>query len=301
MMTDVFHEGERLVQERAGVRDQAEKVGRIVQPALSPPFAAFLTDRDLIVLTTIDASGRPWVSVAAGKPGFVTATDETTVRIDTAALADGDIVTRLAARPAVGLLAIDLATRRRVRVNGHGRVSRDGAIEIEVAQCYGNCPKYIQQGEPARLDSSDRERHVTRGDSLNPSQRERIEGADTFFIGTHHSEGGADASHRGGSPGFIKLIDDRRLAFPDYSGNTMFQTLGNLVVDPRAGLLVIDFENGSILQLTGRASLDWDAARAAQIPGAERVVEFEVDEVVESANALRQSWSFREYSPFNPA
>ncbi len=132
-------------------------------------------------------------------------------------------------------------------------------------------------------------------------QRDLVACADTFFIATAHPERGADASHRGGAPGFVRVEGGRRLVWPDYSGNAMFNTLGNLAVDPRAGLLFVNFENGDTLQVSGRAGIIWDEGRAAEFAGAERVVEFDVEEVVDTRGALPLRWRLEEYSPFNPA
>ncbi|MBD2020206.1 pyridoxamine 5'-phosphate oxidase family protein, partial [Leptolyngbya sp. FACHB-36] len=122
---------------------------------------------------------------------------------------------------------------------------------------------------------------------------------DTFFIASLHPTHGADASHRGGYPGFVQ-VDSERLVFPDYSGNNMFNTLGNLQVNPSAGLLFIDFEQGHTLQLTGSATIVWEPERIATVAGAERLVEFQVQQVQQTSCASRLRWQFVEYSPANP-
>lgn len=96
------------------------------------------------------------------------------------------------------------------------------------------------------------------------------------------------------------MLDERRIAWPDYKGNAMFQTLGNLASDPHAGIAFADFASGDVLQLTGRAHVDWDPARTARFPGAERVVEFSIDEVREMRGALPLRADAVEPSPFNP-
>ena len=136
--------------------------------------------------------------------------------------------------------------------------------------------------------------------TLTPSQRALIAAADTFFIASAHPTGGADASHRGGNPGFVRVLDERTLAFPDYPGNTMFQTLGNLAANPRCGLLFIDYASGATLQLSGTAEILWDRARVAGFAGAERAVEVRVTEVIEYPGALPLRWDLLGYSPFNP-
>jgi predicted pyridoxine 5'-phosphate oxidase superfamily flavin-nucleotide-binding protein len=115
-----------------------------------------------------------------------------------------------------------------------------------------------------------------------------------------HAEAGLDCSHRGGNPGFVRATGPDTITFPDYAGNNMFQTLGNLELDSRAGLLFIDFETGSTLQLTGRATVHWDKERLTSWPGAQRVIEFQLERIQETAQALPLRWRLLDYSPFNP-
>src|SRR5262249_33115503 len=153
------------------------------------------------------------------------------------------------------LLAIDLATRRRYRMNGRGTLDDDGLL-VEVEQVYANCPQYIhpRRLEPGQAPSPPGARSVL-GAALAARQQSWIAAADTFFIASTHPTRGADASHRGGGPGFVHVLDPARLSFPDYPGNNMFNTLGNLAVEPRAGLVFPDFETGNTLQLSGRATV----------------------------------------------
>jgi predicted pyridoxine 5'-phosphate oxidase superfamily flavin-nucleotide-binding protein len=202
----------------------------------------------------------------------------------------------------VGLIVIDLARRVRMRFNGTVLRETDSHFEVEAREVYTNCPKYIQgRAAEAAEGAAAPEPAAERSPSLGHEQREFVARADTFFIATAHPERGADASHRGGAPGFVRVEGGRRLVWPDYSGNAMFNTLGNLAVDPRAGLLFVDFENGDTLQVSGRAGIIWDEGMAAEFAGAERVVEFDVEEVVETRWVLPLRWRFVEYSPFNPA
>jgi hypothetical protein len=187
-----------------------------------------------------------------------------------------------------------------MRVNGAATADGDG-IAIRPRQVYSNCPKYIQAREPVASLDPPRAGPPARSSSLTAAQAALVARSDTFFVASYHSEGGADASHRGGMPGFVRVEDATTLVWPDYAGNTMFQTLGNLTADGRAGLLFVDFDAGTTLQLAGRARVVWDEARAATFAGAERLVEFRVERVVEIPAALPLRWRFREYSPFNPA
>jgi predicted pyridoxine 5'-phosphate oxidase superfamily flavin-nucleotide-binding protein len=238
-----------------------------------------------------------WASVLSGPPGFVDTPDERTVTVAAAPPADAPLARALAAGEApVGLLGIEPETRRRMRVNGRA-VREGGGMRVRTDQVYSNCPKYIQR------------RHVTAagGTPRAGAERERlgradhrlVAAADTFVIATAGPDG-ADASHRGGEPGFVTVHDDAHLSFPDYAGNTMYMTLGNLAANPRAGLVFLDWETGDALQLTGRAVIDWSPERAAATPGAQRVVDFHIDRVLATPGAVPYRWALDERSRFNP-
>jgi predicted pyridoxine 5'-phosphate oxidase superfamily flavin-nucleotide-binding protein len=296
-----FHDGEITVQERAGVRAGATKIGRSIDDEIAPAAAHFLAQRYTLYLGTLDGAGRPWASQLFGPPGFVGAVDGRTVRIDATPAPGDPVLENLRADPHVGLLAIDLATRRRFRVNGTATVGTDGTILVSVAQAYGNCPKYIQRREPVEVRPAPADpTRVARHRSLTATARAQIARADTFFLATANPADGADVSHRGGRPGFVEVASDTRLVWPDYQGNMMFMSLGNVAVHPFAGLLFVDFETGDVLQLTGRAAIDWDAAHAATVPGAERLVTFDVDELIAAPAASPLRWRLVEASPTNP-
>jgi hypothetical protein len=224
--------------------------------------------------------------------------DPLQVRIDAAPLPGDPLGGNLRTGAFAGLLAIDLATRRRMRVNGRLEAAAGRPITIHVDQAYSNCPKYIQRRAAEEGMPQKAPRVSQRSDSLTEEQRAWIRRADSFFMATLHPDAGADASHRGGMPGFVWVEGDR-LVWPDYPGNLMYNTLGNIAVHPRAGLVVPDFDSGAVLQLTGRAAIEWDPIRTAEVPGAERLVELVVEEVVEIAGVL-PSARVLDYSPFNP-
>ena len=314
-----FHAGERAVQRRAGVEGMATRVGHSIHAAVPPAAAAFLAERSWVVIATTDAAGRPWASILSGAPGFARVVDA-----GGDAPSDGARTVRLAAAPApgdplaehasaggfVGLVALDPATRRRMRVNGRLTVDgADGALVIHADQVYANCPKYIQRRLPAAPADAEEPGAppvvAWRGTALTEAQRAWLRRADTFFVATNNPGEGADASHRGGMPGFVRVEATAgggdRLTWPDYAGNAMFNTLGNIAAHPWAGIVVPDFATGATLQLTGRAAVDWDPARAAAHPGAERLVTLDVEAVVEIRGALPFRLGGPEYSPFNPA
>lgn len=297
-----YHAGERAVHARLGVEWQADRVGGIIRSDMPPALQAFLRQQPFAVVASADPQGSAWASLLSGRPGFLEARDEHTLRIDAMPAPGDPLGANLERGTDLGMIAIDPATRRRVRLNG-SVVGRDkGALLLRTRQVYGNCPKYIQarRMDPLALDAAARA-DVLRTGALTPPQRDWIAAADTFFIASRHPEAGADASHRGGMPRFVRVPDEGRLRFPDYPGNLMFNTLGNLVANPAVGLLFLDWGRGRTLQVTGTAAIDWDPASAAEFPGAERVVEVRIHAVVEIAGATPFRWTLLDYSPFNPS
>lgn len=295
----MFHSGERAVQSRAGVERQAARIERGLHDELPAPAREFLAYQVLAVAGSIDAAGRVWASPLSGPPGFIRAVDRRTVAIDYLPPAEDPLSAQLYEGAPLALVAIDLAERRRVRINGRAAPQPGGQIGLSVEMAYANCPKYIQAREPSGARPlAPATRAATRGDTLSADQQRWIAAADTFFVASYHPAGGADASHRGGMPGFVQVRGATSLAWPDYAGNNMFNTLGNIAEYPRAGLLFIDFASGRALQLSGIATISWAAEQA--LPGAERVVEFQIEQVIELAGALPGGWELRDYSPFNP-
>ena len=295
-----FHSGEIAVQEQAGVRDIAEDVGEGIADQLPPGASEFLERRQMAVLGTVDNRGSVWASVITGGPGFIETVDDRTLKIAARISSSDPIGRNLATEGHVAVFAPDFVASRRVRVNGRG-VLKDGAIFITADEVYGNCRRYLQE----RIFVGSRQTAAANltaniGTELSASQQDQIARADTFFVATDHPERGADVSHKGGNPGFVRILDARRIAFPDYNGNSMFNTLGNLAVNPHAGLLFIDFDSGRTLQLTGRASIDWDPERVRTFPGAERVIDFELEQVIDTPAGFPLIAKFRQYSRNNP-
>jgi hypothetical protein len=197
------------------------------------------------------------------------------------------------------MIVIHLVARHRVRLNGTAQARPGGRIMFSTRQVYGNCPQYIQ----ARAIVGNRDifpAPARFGNELQPDQRHSIEQADTLFIATFHPHSGADASHRGGRPGFVCVESETRLLFPDYRGNNMFNTLGNIVSNPRTGLLFPDFQSGSALQLSGSARILWDDPRMKLFEGAQRLVEFDIERMIELPEATLLRFEFEGYSPFLP-
>ena len=300
---DMFHEGEREVQRRAGVEAVALAVGRgAMQPGIDLETAVFLSQRLFLVAGVQAPDGHVWASLLVSPPGFARTLNATHLRL-LAAPAPGDpLAEALAAGPvALGLLALEPATRTRVRCNGTA-VSTDSGILVTVAQVFGNCTKYIGARVPVALISEGHTDPARRtGAHLNAHQRELLRSSDTVFVASAHPERGADASHRGGRPGFLEVDDaGRRILLPDYTGNRMFQTLGNLSVDPRIGMLMIDWHTGLTLQLTGTAEILWSGPEVDCRPDVDRVVAIEVEAVAEQACALPVRYELRHAHRLNP-
>lgn len=252
----MYHQGEIEAQQRAGVRDLAERVAGIIGEDIPPKAAAFLAARSFVVVATRGADGAVRAALLTGDRGFASVLGDQTLELRPAAGHVGTVLADVEATGLIGLLAIDFSTRRRMRANGRATV-RDGVIVIDTTEVYSNCPQYINQRSDALpvLVATGSEGLV-----LTKTQRELVDRADTFFIASAHPEQGADASHRGGAPGFVHA-EPTRITWPDYSGNNMFNTLGNLLVEPRCGLLFVDFETGVSLRVEGSASVAWEGER----------------------------------------
>lgn len=294
-----YHPGERAVQARAGRVERADHSGRAIGRTIPAVAARFLAERRVLVLGAADADGRLWATQLTGGPGFLRAPDETTLTVAAGPAAEDPLAAVLAGPAEVGTIALDPAGRRRMRLNGRSVPDGRGGLVITADQVYANCPKYIQRRSP--LEQSAGTPHVVAaGPVLSTAQQLTVATADTFFIATAGPDGRVDASHRGGNPGFLRAVGPDRLRWPEYAGNSMFMTLGNLELDPRAGLLLPDFETGGALLVTGEARTDWSERSAAGLPGAERVVDLTVTGVLELADATPLTWTDPEYSPANP-
>ncbi len=301
-----FHEGELEVQERLGLQTEAKQNSGVIGDSIVKGAFRFIEQQHMAVLGSIDQGENVWASVLAGQDGFMQAANERLVTFDLSKIAGNErdpFWKNIESYPQVGMLLIELATRRRLRVNGRIRRSDDQQLELEVLESYPNCPKYIQRREPAKTPAGKRiaKPQVIEDETLGAPQQAIINKADTLFVASVHTERGVDASHRGGNPGFVRIVDDSTLRIPDYTGNCMFNTLGNFVSSPHAGLVFVDFENGTTLQLTGRAEILWDEEDPEdETGGTKRFWKMHIDHWIQIEKAHELEWSFLDYSPYNP-
>lgn len=304
-VSDPYHAGERQVQALAGKTGQGEAVGRAIAKRITPGAWEFLAAQSMLVLGSWDNERGAWPSLLFGAPGFATTHDGTMVRLDIdKAWTDphDPFWQNLSRNGHVSLLAIELTTRRRLRINGHLPANGDAALphpvlDIVVDQAYPNCPKYIQRRILRLEQMRAGPPSVRESQALNADQADLVAHADTCFVASVHPESGTDISHRGGLPGFVQVESATRLRIPDYPGNGMFNTLGNIYVSGFAGLLFIDFDRGRQLQIIGEATIDWRPASTA----VERSWMLDIRHVRESALPHAVQWEFVDFSPFNIA
>lgn len=300
---EVFHSGERKVQAKLGVEKISNSVGRMIQPNIEESYQFFIESQPMVIMGTTDSKGHLWSSSIFGELGFMRVVNNRTVRIHIQEYAKGEWFTHLQSNFNIGLIVIEFATRIRIRINGIARIVADDTVEVKTEQVYGNCPKYIQ----SRKILSVKRREPTTSNRigskrLSGRQIEWIANADTFFISSSNAEGKTDVSHRGGHPGFIKVINETNVIYPDYVGNMMFNTLGNIIENANTGLLFIDFKEGHTLQLTGESSIIWELTEEEkqQYQGAKRLIKYGILDIRENRNSLPFIWDFINESPFNP-
>ena len=277
-----FHEGELAVQTRAGVAEHAAAMQDAFETELPPVAAEFLAAQPWIVLGAADAYDRMWATVLYGRPGFITTPVPSTVQIAAHPLA-GDPLEGALTGP-VGGLAIEPGTRRRMRLNGQARSMGEG-VSIELEQVYSNCPKYIATRHVVGVSAPAPVRHT--GESLDAVATDLLARTDTAFVATRGPDGGADTSHRGGNPGFLRVVDSHTIVWPEYAGNSMFNTLGNIAVDPATGLTVVDPVTGTTLYLSGSAEVLWEDGG---FPSARSLVRLMVESAVRLDGAAPLRW-----------
>lgn len=294
-----FHFGELEAQIRAGGGNR----GGAIRPEMPDQHRAFFEALPFVIVASIDRaadsgragqadSGWPVATIWSGAPGFVRAPDARTLQIAGVPDPSDPAAHAFVAGAPFGMLGIELATRRRNRANGVIDRADEHGIVVGVRQSFGNCPQYIHPRElrPAPREAVPAERF----EGLDPAAVEMIGRADTFFVATaartEEATGGVDVSHRGGPRGFVR-VDGNVLTIPDYKGNRYFNTLGNLVSQPRAALLFVDFASGDVLHLQGATEIQWDGPEVRTVQGAERLWRVHVERGWHRRAALPLRWT----------
>lgn len=294
-----WHAGERALQEKAGVAERMAVFGqKVIRDYMPDQHRQFYQQLPFMIAASVDPQGRPWATLIEGADGFVSSPDPRQLRLTAKLAKDDPAAAGLAVGQAIGMLGIELHTRRRNRINGVMQTALAGQIDVQVEHAFGNCPQYIQLRNYRRVEGGAQPREDAT--SLDAWATALIEAADTLFVASYveHADGqrSVDVSHRGGRAGFVK-VEGNRLTIPDYAGNLHFNTLGNLLVNPRAGLLFVDFASGDVLQLSGRTELLLDSPLTEAFEGAERLWVLEVEQVVRRPAAVSLRWDFEAYAP----
>ena len=301
-----FHAGELAIQARMGIQERMDRQGRrMIREYLPEQHRQFFAQLAYIIVGTVDKSGAPWASILTGEPGFISSPNDKTLKIQATPLAGDPLAHNLEVGADIGLLGIELHTRRRNRMNGIVSTIDNDGFTVQVSQSFGNCPKYIQTREFEFVESeSNTSQQNSEIEIFGEEASNFITHADTFFIATAYQDEsagiakGVDVSHRGGKPGFVRIDDEKTLTIPDFSGNCHFNTIGNIEINPRTGLLFIDFVNGNLLYLTGTAEIIWDKTETAIYEGAEDLIRFHLERGYLLKAVLPLRWSEPEYSSF---
>lgn len=294
-----WHAGEKQLQAHVGVAERMDVVGRkVIRSEMPDQHRTFYQQLPFMLYGAVDADGNPWASILEGPPGFAHSPQPALLQFD--GLPGSDDPAQLQEGAAIGLLGIELHTRRRNRLNGRVGAVTESGFGVTVEQSFGNCPQYIQLRQFRSVPLADPSTRVAQHlNELDEVATAMIADADTFFVSSYVDVDGqrsVDVSHRGGQAGFVK-VEGNRLTIPDFAGNLFFNTLGNLLINPRAGLLFIDFNSGDLLHLSGRAQVILEGPQVEAFQGAERLWTFEVERVVRRPAALALRWRFDGVSP----
>lgn len=301
-----YHKGELLAQELAGETRQAEFNGQAISNSIIEGALHFITEQEYVIVSIVDNQNNIWTSVLSGERGFMNAPDPKTILINKAVtdITEEDIFWKtLKKSNKIGMLIIELASRRRIRINGVVSHLDQNIVRIKVQEAYPNCMKYIQRRHivDRKSWSNDNIEDSTYGITLNSYQKELITSSDTFFIGSADTKGNLDVSHRGGNPGFVELVGDNTIRIPDYKGNSMFNTFGNFMLNDHAAAVFWDFKHGKLLQMIGTANIHWDnPSTEKQTAGTGRYWEFKLTKWMEQKIGRDFTWEFLDYSPHNP-
>ncbi|WP_430474574.1 pyridoxamine 5'-phosphate oxidase family protein [Thalassospira lucentensis] len=292
-----WHAGEIYMQELVGVRDQMAEIGkRVLRDHLLDQHRQFYPQLPFAVFGAVDDNGDVWATLRANHPGFLHSPDPYQLSVDLPRDATDPADAGMGDGKAIGMIGIELQSRRRNRLNGRIMRRSDDGFAIRVGHSFGNCPQYI------RLRDFEFIRDPLAAISLQPETstglddraRAMIAQADTFFVATYVDRSDenreVDVSHRGGKAGFVHVDADGTLTIPDFAGNLFFNTLGNILSNPKAGLVFTDFATGDVLQITGAADVITEGPEITAFQGAERLWRVFPHKAVWRKSALPIRW-----------
>ncbi|EWC46433.1 hypothetical protein DRE_04376 [Drechslerella stenobrocha 248] len=324
-----FHPGEVNVQRLLHVPNQDNPT----VPFLHPGVARFISASKLVAIGTTSPSGHPWTSLLAGAPGFAQGVGSGLLAIQTVIPAGDPIYENLGEKGwgevedglakgegMVAGLAVDLEKRLRVKFYGRsGREMRRAnkravGLVMEVEQTLWNCPKYMNARQLDIVAAEPPEpvaESTTLSASLPQEALDLISRSDMFFVSSRNGYTDMDTNHRGGPPGFVRVLppsdpaadEPTTLVWPEYSGNRLYQTLGNLQVTPLAGLTFPDYNTGDILYTTGTVEILIGDAAEAVLNRSKLAIKYTVTEARYSKAALGVRFAQAEqvkWSPYNP-
>ena len=280
-----FHASEQAIQRKLGVRDKMELFGqRVIRDYLPEQHRDFYRQLPFLFLGHSDKDGWPWASILFNTPGFIESPDNQNLKIKAKPIHGDPLKSSLQVGLPLGILGLEFHSKRRNRASTHIRSISENVIEVKVNQSFGNCPKYINDHQLDFFTNRQLEKtKIKQINSFDQSTQRFLTNADTFFVASeapkknYKANEGADISHRGGEPGFIRVDSERQITIPDYSGNFHFNTFGNFLENPKAGLLFIDFANARVLTMTGHVEILWDCPDVKHFPNAQRLWTFQVD------------------------
>jgi uncharacterized protein len=280
----LFHAGEVALQREVGVAERMARIGaQVIRDHMPEQHRLFFPLLPFLVVGSVDARGQPQASLLGGEPGFVSSPDPRMLRVEALPRPGDPLAEQLCEGAPLGLLGIQPHTARRNRANGRVLARDASGFSLAVSQSFGNCPKYIVRREAFYVGASPSIAPRVR-EGLGERERSIVAAADTFFIASAHPDAaaaserahGVDVSHRGGPRGFAAFVDDDTFVIADFRGNDLYNTLGNLRLQPAAGLLFIDVDRGDVLQLEARAEAVMGAHPLSHPAASGRLVRFQV-------------------------
>ena len=302
----VFHEGERSLHEKLDIEDRQHELGlRMIRDHMPDQHRDFFAMLESVHIGALDSSGHPWAIIRTGSAGFMTSPDDKTLTISSRPLTGepSDLDFSVGAKTSV--VGIEFETQRRNRLNATIDATKGDSLSFRVDQSYGNCPKYIQIRSKTPVGPST-PKSASTSSGLTAADRDQISKADTLLIASRVAElgddprAGVDINHRGGMPGFVTVLDETTIQFPDYKGNSFYNTYGNILTDNRVGLQFVDFETGTLLNIMGTAELVEDLNNG-ELPLMGRGLRIAVQTVTRAEGALPVRYTFDAYSDRNPS